>query len=125
MRDIFRELSRQLYVYCGGDERVLVREALATVHPAIDYVDDMAPSDRLLHLHDLAQIKNNKAFIDTVGFLVTAQMDLIAKRATLDTLPFARGTLNGLSLVVEELGRAESRLAREKVSNEFDKFNAL
>lgn len=122
---IFRDIIKQLYVYCGGDTIELGRHALGVVQPAEDKTGKLSRDDLMVYLQNMESIRGNRDFQETLGYLTTAQVKLIAERASPTTLDFARGTLNGIALVREELESAHLRLKAMTARTELDKFNVI
>ena len=98
----------------GGDELRITRHALNTVAPIKDIFKGMNTNDMASFLSNVKQAAENRSLDLMLSSLVTAQVDLIAKRCEPEQLNFARGTLNGISLVRQEMDRLALRLKEDR-----------
>lgn len=100
-----------LYRLGGGDIQTLNRDILGSISPQEDFLSSLADDQKILFLNDIKAVKANKSFNSLLGFLTKSQVDWMAMRVDEQNLRFARGTLNGLSLINEEIDRTITRLA--------------
>ena len=119
---MLKSIGSWLYRMGGGQELDLVREALGIAAPMKDYFNAMDGQGKARFLRDLTAVKDNQSFLDLLGFLMEAKVDLAAKRASGDRLLICRGTMNGIALVKEELTRLT---VKEPEGGDFDKFSAI
>lgn len=123
MKALALRLGTKLVEWAGGDSLAATRAALGSVSPTRP--TDLTGDERTRELADLVRVRDTQAFQRMMSMLMNAQVDFIVKRSTLDNLYAARGTLNGLALVQEMLGRAQTELDNLKRDNPFNKFETL
>lgn len=102
----------------------LARRALASVDPLQAGVAGMKEADRVRLFKDCAQLVGFQSLRKVVEDLKCQQRDITATKATAETIDFARGTLNGISVVMERL-EALASYAGGKKPEEFDPYRAI
>jgi len=105
----------------------LMRHCLSTLNPGTMMEEDMTREQHQNLQAEASAIYNKKVLHDVKNRLLQGQLEFMGKEAKdMTDFVFARGTVNGLSLLVEELERLNNLyLTQEKESELFDKYKVF
>lgn len=127
MKHLLRVLLYRWYIFLGGDATRLIRDSFSvfTPHREASYLETLTDDDRKIALMELTEVYKKEHYHGLMKFLEWNQCEKIAKEAmSMEAVNFARGTLNGYALGLDELEKvSREALIREKV--EFNPHNVI
>lgn len=111
------------------DERLaaLARIHLRGVTLDLSFLDGMTPEQERAICEEAVTALKNPALTKAIQYLISQQVDYTVKRAeSMDHVLFGRATINGISLLKEQLEAMAARAEElRKGAEEFDEHKAL
>ena len=109
------------------DISALTREQLKGIDLDVSYLEDMTEKEKKDFLGKAELIAKNDVLDRIIDRLIKSQIDFTVKGAKdMEQVNFGRATINGLTLLREEINRLSALYNDEiKPAEEFDKYDIL